>query len=154
MLKTNAGFQKVMHMHIFYSLQEWQKIYDRDVSQSHKLLIMAERCRRLGIVRPSERSVAAIVSILYGDATGVIQAGPGALQAVREFKTILHSHQGDTQATLFEIPESPSFLQQHHGGLYADNYGDAPLVKYPGGEVKPKYAHARMPCRETNGDSH
>ena len=68
MLKTNAGGHNALHMHYFYRLLEWQRSHDRYLSQTHKLLIMAERCRRLGIVRPSERSVAAIVAILYGDA--------------------------------------------------------------------------------------
>ena len=90
--RTNAPCQKVMHMHNVYTMHEWHKIYDASVNLHHKLLIMAERCRRLGIVRPSEKSVAAIVAILYGDAAGASQAGPAALNAVREFKTILHRY--------------------------------------------------------------
>ena len=68
---------------------------------------------------------------------------------MREFKTILHRYQGATQATLLEFPESPRFLQQRHAALYADNYGDAPPVNCPRGEVKLKDAQARMPCKDT-----
>ena len=107
MLKTNAGGQNVMHMHIFYTWSEWQNIYAKDVSQTHKLLIMAERCRRLGIARPSERSVAAIVAILYGDAAGIGRAGPGALLAVREFKTILHRDDGGYQSHAVGVSRVP-----------------------------------------------
>ena len=52
MLRTNANFQKVMHMQNVYTMSEWQNIYDRDSTESHQLLIMAERCQCLGIVRP------------------------------------------------------------------------------------------------------
>ena len=29
MIGKHAGFQKVMHMHNFYTMLEWQNIYDR-----------------------------------------------------------------------------------------------------------------------------
>ena len=76
--RTNAHCQKVMHMHSVYTYPELTHILGNNVGQTHKLLLMAERCRRLGIVRPSEKSVAAIVAILYGDAEGVRRARPGA----------------------------------------------------------------------------
>ena len=63
-------------------------VHDRDLTQGHQFLILAERCQRLGIVRPSEKSVADIVAIVYRDAAGVSQAGPAALNAVREFKRL------------------------------------------------------------------
>ena len=48
MLKTNVGCQNVMHMHNFYTCPEWVQLLAKDVSHTHKLLILAERCRRLG----------------------------------------------------------------------------------------------------------
>ena len=93
-LKTNSACQNVMNMQLFNTWPEMTQFLALDVGQSLKLLIMAERCRRLGIVRPSERSVAAIVAIPCGDAAGVGRARPEALQAVRQFKTILHRDQG------------------------------------------------------------
>ena len=84
-------------------MREWQTFFDASISLHHKLLLVAERCRRLGIVRPSEKSVAAIVAILYGDAAGVSQAGPAALTAVREFKVILHRAQGTTPECGMEV---------------------------------------------------
>ena len=125
------------------------QVFAKHVGETHKLIPMAERCRRLRIERPSDMSVAAMGAILYGDVARVFQAGPGGLAAVREFKTILHRDRGTTQPTLQSCPEYPHIIRQHHADLYTENYSEAPPTDCQGSVIDVKRAQGRMPCRDT-----
>ena len=127
---TNApsgwGGQKVLHLQNYFTAPELKQLCAADVGQGHTLFVIAERCNRLGAVRPTEKSVASMLAPLFVDGVGVARAGPSVLQALREFKSILHREKGTTRPTSAEFPEFPRLLQTHHAHLYRGNYANAP----------------------------
>ncbi len=145
---ATSTLQKMEHMHNYLNIAEWRTVGDRAASPKSKLLLLANRCDQLGLCHPSERSVADIVALVFGDEDAVVAAGTLALDCVRSFKTILSKKKGT--ACIADYPEHPSALQETHLDLYQLNYpADSPPAPCPLSLLRLKAAQGKMPCRST-----
>ena len=125
-LDTGNKTQTLTNVLAYFTSADWLIFEDGTLHMSHKIGRITERCRLLGLCRPSEGTTKHLAAIVAS--THCPDAQPAALHAiVVDIKKGLHNFSSTVTTKLTKYPKSPMELPQHiYDAAYA---GEAPVVK-------------------------
>ena len=148
--KCSMANQEMMHMQHYLSEWDWTVLMDETATTAKKVETIVHRCRTIGLLSMSERSSAAVATLIYktignenigtyNDILGKLKIGMKKMRALAK---------GDHEKqTLDRFPPDVQKFLQLHPGRYDEGSGPVPSTI---GASDLASAVQAMPCRKSH----
>jgi len=150
-LKPHQAMQDWQHVVQYFTEAHWAMFGGNDVQLSSKIDACLQHTRRLGLVHPTEKTVAVLAAVCLGNAVFTMSPKQ-CLDVVHLIKSVNKSftvHGSAPAKSVDQLPENPEMFKKMSQLFWNAAFGDSQPVPIPVSIVVWANMVSKIPCRST-----
>jgi hypothetical protein len=150
-LKPHQAMQDWQHVVHYFTEAQWTMFGGNNVQLSSKIDACLQHTRRLGLVHPTEKTVAVLAAVCLGQAVFTMSPKQ-CLYVVHLIKSVNKSftaHGSAPAKSVDQLPENPEMFKAMSQLFWNAAFGDSQPVQIPVSPVVLANMVCKIPCRST-----